>query len=169
MTKVTAEDLATLIQMFDASDWREMHLTVGGTDLFLSKDPYATGPYRAALVATSAATAPAEPASAPQAGPITAAPTAAPAARHRGEMPAGWTAIRAPNLGTFYRAPKPGASPYVEIGQAVTPETEVCLIEVMKLFTAVRAGITGTIKDVCVADGEMVEFDQPLFLIAPND
>ena len=47
--------------------------------------------------------------------------------------------MRAPNLGTFYRAPKPGAPPYVAVGQRVEAATEVCLIEVMKLFTSVRA------------------------------
>ena len=51
--------------------------------------------------------------------------------------------MRAPNLGTFYRAPKPGAPPYVSVGQRVEPTTELCLIEVMKLFTSVAAGVTG--------------------------
>ena len=59
------------------------------------------------------------------------------------EAPAHWVAVRAPNLGTFYRAPKPGAAPYVSVGQKVDAETEVCLIEVMKLFTYVLAGVSG--------------------------
>ncbi len=83
-------------------------------------------------------------------------------------VPPGLTAIRAPNVGTFYRAPKPGAPPYVELGQAVTGDTEVCLIEVMKLFTPVRAGVAGTVREVCVSDGELVEHDQVLFLVEPN-
>ena len=58
--------------------------------------------------------------------------------------------VRAPNLGTFYRAPKPGAAPYVAIGQKVEAETEVCLIEVMKLFTSVCAGVAGTVREVLV-------------------
>ena len=76
--------------------------------------------------------------------------------------------ITAPNLGTFYRAPKPGAAPYVEVGQEIGETTEVCLIEVMKLFTPVRAGISGRIAKVCVEDGEMVEFGAPLFLVKPE-
>ena len=75
--------------------------------------------------------------------------------------------VRAPNLGTFYRAPKPGAPPYVAVGQKVEAATEVCLIEVMKLFTSVRAGVAGTVREVLAEDAQLVEFDQPLFLIEP--
>ena len=75
--------------------------------------------------------------------------------------------MRAPNLGTFYRAPKPGAPPYVKIGQHVDAETELCLIEVMKLFTTVLAGVSGVVRQVLVEDAELVEFDQALFLIEP--
>ena len=77
-------------------------------------------------------------------------------------------AIRAPCLGTFYNAPKPGAPPFVSIGQPVSRETEVCLVEVMKLFTTVRAGVIGTIRELLVADSELVEFDQPLFYVEPD-
>jgi biotin carboxyl carrier protein len=86
---------------------------------------------------------------------------------HQETMPDGLVAIRAPNLGTFYRAPKPGAAPYVELGQIVEADTEVCLIEVMKLFTPVKAGLSGRIVKICVEDGKMVEYDAPLFFIEP--
>ena len=76
--------------------------------------------------------------------------------------------ITAPNLGTFYRAPKPGAPPYVEVGQAVEPGTEVCLIEVMKLFTPVSAGTAGVVREICIEDGQMVEFGQLLVIIEPG-
>jgi biotin carboxyl carrier protein len=104
-----------------------------------------------------------------------AAAAAAPAAAVRGahgvaavQVPDGWTAVRAPNLGTFYRQPKPGAPPYVEIGQEVRADTELCLIEVMKLFTSVPAGVPGIVRKVCVEDAEMVEYNQVLFLIEPK-
>jgi acetyl-CoA carboxylase biotin carboxyl carrier protein len=77
-------------------------------------------------------------------------------------------AIKAPNLGIFYRAPKPGASPYVNTGDQVDQDTEVCLIEVMKLFTPVTAGISGKVVKICIEDGEMVEHDQALFYIQPE-
>ena len=89
---------------------------------------------------------------------ILAAPAAA-------EIPSNWVAVTAPNLGTFYRAPKPGAEPYVQVGQAVGVDTEICLLEVMKLFTAVRAGVAGVVRRICVNDAEMVEHGQPLFYV----
>jgi acetyl-CoA carboxylase biotin carboxyl carrier protein len=76
--------------------------------------------------------------------------------------------VRAPTLGTFYRAPKPGAAPYVKVGQHVDPTTELCLIEVMKLFTSVLARVSGVVREVLVGDTELVEFDQALFLIEPD-
>jgi acetyl-CoA carboxylase biotin carboxyl carrier protein len=84
------------------------------------------------------------------------------------EVAEGLLAVRAPNLGTFYRAPKPGAPAYVEVGQLVEADTEVCLIEVMKLFTPVRAGNAGTVREICIADGQMVEFGQLLVTIEPQ-
>jgi acetyl-CoA carboxylase biotin carboxyl carrier protein len=97
----------------------------------------------------------------------------APASHGRAEapvvtVPEGMIAVRAPNLGTFYRAPKPGAPPYVDVGQTITADVEVCLIEVMKLFTPVKAGVAGVVREVCANDGQMVEFEQVLFLIEPT-
>lgn len=81
------------------------------------------------------------------------------------DLPAGAQIVTAPNLGTFYRAPKPGSAPYVEIGDAVTAGDELCLIEVMKLFTAVRADAAGRLHGVLAEDGSMVEAGQPLFAL----
>ena len=83
-------------------------------------------------------------------------------------MPDGAVVIRAPYLGTFYRSPKPGAPAYVEIGGKVSPESELCLVEVMKLFTAVRAGVAGEVTQVLASDGELVAADQPLFVVIPD-
>jgi acetyl-CoA carboxylase biotin carboxyl carrier protein len=68
-------------------------------------------------------------------------------------------------LGTFYKAPKPGAAPFVEVGQIVDKEDTVCVIEVMKLFSTITAGVQGRIVKVLVEDSQMVEFNQPLFLV----
>ena len=87
------------------------------------------------------------------------------AAADTGAIPDTWIAVKAPNLGTFYGAPKPGAPPFVVIGQAVNADTEICLLEVMKLFTTVKAGIAGVVRKVCVTDSAMVEFDQVIFYI----
>ena len=71
-------------------------------------------------------------------------------------------------VGTFYQAPKPGAPPYVEVGQKVDADTEVCLIEVMKLFTPVKAGVDGTVREICASDAQMVEYEQVLVIVEPD-
>jgi acetyl-CoA carboxylase biotin carboxyl carrier protein len=68
-------------------------------------------------------------------------------------------------LGTFYRAPKPDAPPFVEVGQLVTKEDVVCIIEVMKLFNMVRAGVRGRIAKICAENAQLVEYKQVLFLL----
>lgn len=166
MSTVPPGDIEALVTLFRESGWREMHLQAEGVELFLSKDgtaQFPRAPVAAAVAApSSAATAPvAIPAApAPPAAPASPAPSAAAVS-----VPDNCVVVRAPSLGTFYRAPKPGAPAFCEVGQAVDADSQLCLIEVMKLFTTVRAGTTGKIREICVNDGEMVEFDQPLFVI----
>jgi acetyl-CoA carboxylase biotin carboxyl carrier protein len=76
--------------------------------------------------------------------------------------------VRAPMVGTFYRAPEPGAAPFVEAGQHVTADTTVCIIEVMKLMNSIPAGCTGVVTHVLVKDAEPVEYGQPLIAIRPD-
>jgi len=102
---------------------------------------------------------PPAPAAAPQPAPAPAAP-AAPA-------PAAGTFILSPMVGTFYAASGPDTPPYVSVGSAVRPEGTVCVIEAMKVFTEIPAGLAGTIAEVLVKNGQAVEFDQPLFRINP--
>ncbi|WP_374414016.1 acetyl-CoA carboxylase biotin carboxyl carrier protein [Novosphingobium colocasiae] len=159
-------NLEALLAEFAASGVRELHLRRGDFEIFLSSDASA----RWSAPAPVAAAAP------PAAAPVQAlAPTmvapATPAAAvpvqraASGPVPADALIIHAPNLGTFYRAPKPGAANYVEVGSKVKAGDELCLIEVMKLFTALTAETSGTIHSVLVDDGEMVEGGQPLFAL----
>jgi len=147
----------TLIAEFARSGVRELHLRSGDFELYLSNDPYAPAPV------TPVAHIPA----ALAVEPVTAAPPPAPSAAigKASELPEDAVVVSAPNLGTFYRSPKPGAAFYVEIGATVAVGDELCLIEVMKLFTAVRAEVAGRIHAVLAPDGEMVEAGQPLFAI----
>lgn len=73
--------------------------------------------------------------------------------------------ILAPMIGTFYAAPEPGAEPFVKVGQKVNAGSIVCVLEAMKLFNEIEAGIDGEIIEVLVKDGEFVEYGQPLFLV----
>ena len=75
--------------------------------------------------------------------------------------------IDAPMLGTFYRAEAPGAAPFVDVGASVSPDTTVCLIEVMKMMNSIPAGVEGTIVEVCADNAALVEFGQPLFRVEP--
>jgi acetyl-CoA carboxylase biotin carboxyl carrier protein len=94
------------------------------------------------------------------------AAAAAPAAK-AAVIPAGHLAVTAPILGTFYVAPEPGAPPFVTVGQQVTEDTTCGLIEVMKVFNSVRAGVKGTIVEVVAANGAFVEFGQTLIIVKP--
>lgn len=160
-------DIEKLIADFQRSGARELHVRADGVEIYLSNDANMPGLDGQAApqvpAARPAAAAPVAPAPAPAA----AAPAAASAAAAAVDVPAGGVVITAPYLGTFYRAPKPGAAAYVEIGGSVQPDTEMCLVEVMKLFTAVRAGVAGTVHAVLATDGQMVEADQPLFIVMP--
>ncbi|RIK86569.1 MAG: acetyl-CoA carboxylase, biotin carboxyl carrier protein [Hyphomicrobiales bacterium] len=159
-------DIEALVDLFSQSGWDEMHLEIDGEELFLSHDSRALGgastaPVPAAVGAAVGAFA-ATPASPSPIAPSGTVPGASAAAR-----PSHWVVVKAPNLGTFYRAPAPDAAPYVALGAAVTPETELCLIEVMKLFTTVRAGMSGVVREIVARDGEMVEYGAELFWIEP--
>lgn len=100
---------------------------------------------------------------APPAAPVAAAPAAAPVAAAP-VVPSGH-AVKSPMVGTFYRAPNPGASPFVEIGQSVKEGEPLCIIEAMKLLNEIEADKSGVIKEILVENGEPVEYGQPLFII----
>jgi len=73
--------------------------------------------------------------------------------------------INAPMVGTFYKSPSPEESPYVQVGDAVSNESTVCILEAMKLFNEIQAEVTGEIAEILVEDGQMVEYGQPLFKV----
>jgi acetyl-CoA carboxylase biotin carboxyl carrier protein len=75
--------------------------------------------------------------------------------------------IESPMVGTFYSSSSPETPPYVNVGSSVRAETTVCIIEAMKVFTDIPAGVAGTIAEVLVKSGQSVEFGQPLFRLAP--
>ena len=77
-------------------------------------------------------------------------------------------AVTAPMVGRFYSAPAPPDPPYVEVGSKVAPGATVGLIEVMKVFTSIKAETAGVIERILVSNGEFVEFGQPLFLLRPE-
>ena len=77
------------------------------------------------------------------------------------------TEIKAPMIGTFYRAPSPEAANYVEVGTEVNPDTVVCIIEAMKVMNEIKAEAKGVISSILVENAKPVEFGQPMFKIRP--
>jgi acetyl-CoA carboxylase biotin carboxyl carrier protein len=77
--------------------------------------------------------------------------------------------VKAPMVGTFYAQPEPGAPPYVAVGSHVDEDTTMGLVEVMKVFNAVRAGASGTVAEILVQNAQFVEFGQTLFFIKPDE
>jgi len=76
--------------------------------------------------------------------------------------------IKSPMVGTYYKAPEPGADPYVKVGSRVTSGQTVCIIEAMKIMNEIEAEIAGVIREICVEDAQPVEFGQVLFRVDPN-
>ena len=79
----------------------------------------------------------------------------------------GMVPVEAPMIGVFYRAPEPGADPFVEVGEAVAAGQTLCLLEAMKLFNELKADTPGVVRAVHVENGEPVEFGQLLFELEP--
>lgn len=92
------------------------------------------------------------------------APAAAPVPAQEAPVLEGHV-VASPMVGTFYRAPAPGAKPFVEVGQSVKPGDVLCIVEAMKMMNQIEADRAGTVGDILVEDGEPVEYDQPLVTI----
>jgi len=108
---------------------------------------------------------------APAAAPVTASTPASVPAAPASAAPAPASALKditSPMVGTFYRAPEPGAEPYVSAGGRVTAGQTVCIIEAMKIMNEIEAEINGVIREVCVEDAQAVEYGQVLFRVDPN-
>jgi acetyl-CoA carboxylase biotin carboxyl carrier protein len=107
------------------------------------------------------------PAAAPP--PVPVPPAAAPAAAAPASAAAeGTITINAPMVGTFYAKANPEAEPFVKVGQMVSPDTIVCIVEAMKVFNEIPAECSGKIVEILVADQEPVDFGKPMFRVQPN-
>ena len=80
---------------------------------------------------------------------------------------AGLVEVKSPMVGTYYASPSPDAKPYVQVGDRVGPDTDVCIIEAMKVFNNIKAETSGTIEKILADNGQAVEYGQVLFLVRP--
>jgi acetyl-CoA carboxylase biotin carboxyl carrier protein len=155
---LTAQDVAEITRLLEESEFDELHIESDGFKLTLRRG--ARGTRTAAPLTTAAVESASEAA---------ARPAHAPASERAAAAVAGSiVAVPAPLLGTFYRAPKPGAPPYVEVGSEVRENTIVGIIEVMKLMNTVRAGVGGRIIEILAQDGALVEYGQVLLRVLPG-
>lgn len=157
MDERTTRDLEIIVELFRKAELRE--LLVRGPELSLRLSADADSGERAVAPRVSAPSRVGTGSEAGMGGAKTAA--AQPAAA----IDPAWTAVIAPNLGTFYRSPKPGSPAFVEVGQSISAGTEICLIEVMKLFTSVRSEVAGIVRHIAAEDAQLVEGGQPLIYI----
>jgi len=165
--------IAVLVETLDHSTFDFIQVTVGNLKVTIGKSPgpavAAPQPYPA--VSPPAPSMPAD-ATSPLDVPVApAAPVTNPSPQPPGDSEGtdGTVAILAPMMGMLYAQPSPGAPPFVRVGDQVTADATVGLIEVMKLFTPVVAGMNGVIAEICVQDSQLVEYQQVLFRIRPSD
>jgi acetyl-CoA carboxylase biotin carboxyl carrier protein len=180
------EDIAEIVRIFNDSELEELRLEIGGSRLYLSKQA-GRGPAWE-QPAGSASPAPPRPSSetaVPPAAATIAPPSSAgsePGAAELTEpgapLPAGsplrgpertdLVELKSPLLGVFYRRPAPDKPPFVEIGSEVGPDDPVCIIDVMKMFSRVPAGVAGRVAEILVEDGQLVEHGQVLMRLEPR-
>lgn len=162
---LTHDDVQRILQLLDASNFDSLHLEFDGLTLDLRRNGAPAPSAHAQPAGAAAAPAPTPaPTPAPAAGPAPLASTSTEVIATDAAAP---LEIRAPMLGTFYRAPKPGAEPFIAAGSRVEPDTVIGIIEVMKLMNPVAAGVSGEVLEVVAADATLVEYDQLLARVRP--
>jgi acetyl-CoA carboxylase biotin carboxyl carrier protein len=149
---LTAADVAEIMRLVEQSGFDELTLEIDGMKLSLRRGaPAGSVLDRAPQVSATAVPTVAVP-------DTSAVPPSSPPDPNVHD-------VTSPLLGTFYRAPKPGAPPFVEVGAQVEEETVVAIIEVMKLMNTVRAGVRGTVTEIMVSDGALAEYGETLLRV----
>lgn len=161
-------DIAELKAIVDwanlTQDIRELSIKFGDVELFISRDQQSSAAPTPVPVA-------AVPGPAPAAAAVAPVPAAAVAAISTTEPPsalalaADEVLIKAPMVGIFYASPKPGAPNFVSVGDSVTAESVLCIVEVMKLMSNIEAQVEGMVVRILVENEQAVEFGQPLMVI----
>lgn len=150
---LTAKDVAEIMRLLEQSSFDNLSLEMDGVKLNLQRGS-----------AAPMQSAPAPPAAAPQ--PSQPVPQAPPRARPSSEP--GLAEVASPLLGIFYRAPKPGEPPFVEVGSKVNKDTVIGIVEVMKLMNSVHAGVPGDVVEILAENGVLVEYGEVLLRVRPE-
>ncbi|PWU55447.1 acetyl-CoA carboxylase biotin carboxyl carrier protein [Micromonospora globispora] len=154
------EELAAVVELLDKTDFMQFRFEKGDLRIAVSRG----GPLdEAGMVAPQSRDVAASQGAVSRPAPTKATPPVRQSAT--ASLDEDEVAIRAPMLGSFYRSPKPGEAQFVEVGDKVDPDTVVCIVEVMKLMNSVPAGVSGEVTRVFARDGDLIEFDQPIFAV----
>jgi acetyl-CoA carboxylase biotin carboxyl carrier protein len=144
-TNVDLKDIKAIIDLMQKNGLTAFEMEKGGFRIALAKE---------SALAPSVSYAPA---------PVAAAPAPAAAAPAEAAPAASGKEIASPMVGTFYTSPSPESPPFVKVGQKVTPDTVVCIIEAMKVMNEIKAEVSGTITEVAAENGQPVQFGQALY------
>ena len=166
--------IALLVETLDKSTFDYLQIDVGHLKVTIGKGSMPTMSALSSGASTDIAAIPAQAqtvalpaASIAPAPAIVAAPPAAQVEVKKVAAQDGTVDVVAPMMGRFYAKPEPGSAPFVSVGSTVEKDATVGLIEIMKVFNAVQAGVTGVISEICVQDAQFIEFGQVLFRIRP--
>jgi acetyl-CoA carboxylase biotin carboxyl carrier protein len=155
-SKLSPEDVQEILTILDGSSFDELHIEMDDLKISLRRSRAAPSemPFQQPLGPSRAVGAPAPAA-------LQVIPTVSAALMNGGE-------VTAPMLGVFFRAARPGADPYIQVGSKITPDSIIGIIEVMKFMNAVPAGISGEVVEILAPDGQLVEFGQALLRVRPD-
>ena len=150
---LTAKDVAEIMRLLEQSSFDTLSLEINGVKLNLQRGSAAPVPQTAARAAALE----------PQPQPVQSASRKA-----KPPSEPGLAEVVSPLLGIFYRAPKPGEPPFVEVGSKVEEDTVIGIIEVMKLMNSVRAGVRGEVVEILAENEALVEYDEILLRLRPG-
>ena len=148
------EDIKTIMKLMAEYQLTEFSVEAEGSNIRIRRDAAAVAPV--AMPVAAVQSLPVAPAAA---APVPAAAPAAPAPAAVG------TPIESPLVGTFYAAPSPDAEPFVKVGDRVTPDTVICIIEAMKVMNEIKAEKSGVVKEIVAQNGQPVEYGQVLLIL----
>ena len=154
MVELTPDDVRDVLRVLDSSGLAELHLELADLTLTVRREGAAGWTAEQQVTRTPQVEEAAEPVAAEAPAPVA-------------EVGNGLVAVHPPLLGTFYRAPQPGAPPFVDVGDPVDTETVVGIVETMKMMTPVHAGVRGTVVEFRVANGAFAEADSVLLVVDP--
>ena len=153
--ELTPDDVRDVLRALDSSGLTELHLELADLTLTVRREGAAGWTAEQRVLRT------------PQVEQAAAPADAAEAATPAAEVGEGLVAVHPPLLGTFYRAPQPGAPPFVDVGDAVDEETVIGIVETMKMMTSVHAGVRGTVAEFRTGNGEFADTDAVLLVVEP--